>query len=116
MIHKVQVNSYHHLKKMQAHAGNTKLKNDLAPDNILMSYEANQSVCARKLTLFTTLLPVIHSLRQMVQSGVQLVIESMNYPFNASGNLHLFSNGICRALFPFTNHAPQHLMALLMAR
>ncbi len=34
----------------------------VAPDDILRSYEVKRSVCARNRTLFTTLLPVIHSL------------------------------------------------------
>ncbi len=45
---------------------NTKLL-PVAPDDILRSYEAKRSVCARNWTLFTALWPVIQSLRQMVR-------------------------------------------------
>ncbi len=48
----------------------------MAPDDILRSHEVKRSVCARNWTLFTTLLPVIQSLREMVWSDVQFANES----------------------------------------
>ncbi len=40
----------------------------VAPDDILGSYEAKRSVCARNRSLFTSVLPVIQSLRQTLKS------------------------------------------------
>ncbi len=49
--------------------------------DILRSYEAKQSVCARKWTLLTTLLPVIHSLRETVWSDIREQIILLNHFF-----------------------------------
>ncbi len=48
----------------------------MARDDILRSYEAKQSVCARNWTCFTSLLPVIQSLGQTVRSDVWFRNES----------------------------------------
>ncbi len=59
----------------------------MAPDDILRSYEANRSVCARNWTLFTTLLHVIQRIRQMVRGDVRF----MNEWFFWSGSFWLTS-------------------------
>ncbi len=71
----MQVSAYRHFESKKSISDNTKWIH-VAPDDILRSYEANQSVCARNWTLFTTLLPVLQSLRQTEVFGSQT-----NYSF-----------------------------------
>ncbi len=49
------------LRVKKEYTGNTKVI-PVVHGDILRSYEAKQSVCARNGTLFTTLLPVVQSL------------------------------------------------------
>ncbi len=68
--------SYRDFESKKKHiSGNTKLI-PVAPDDILRSYEAKQSVCARNWTLFTTLLPVIQSLKWTDRSDVWFMNHS----------------------------------------
>ncbi len=71
-----KVQSYSHLRVKKAYTSNTTLL-PVAPDDILRSYEVKQSVIERKWALFTTLLPVIQSLRQTVRSEVRLTNKSL---------------------------------------
>lgn len=74
-IHKMQVSRYWHLSVKQSIYKQDKLI-PVAPDDISKSCEVKQLVCARNQTFFTALLPVIQSLKQMVQSVVWFVSET----------------------------------------
>ncbi len=56
----------YHTESQKTYTGYTTLI-PAPPDDILRSYEVKRSVCARSWTLFTTLLPVILSLWQMLK-------------------------------------------------
>ncbi len=60
------------LRVKKTYTGNTKLI-PMTPDDIMWSYEAKRSVCAKNWTLFATLLPVIHSLKHTGWSDVRFL-------------------------------------------
>ncbi len=111
VIHKIEVNGCcYFVSQKKAYTGNTKLI-PMDPCDILRSYEAKRSVCARNWTLFTTLLPVIHSLRQTGKSDSFSLIGSfrqfvsLNW-FNSLVNLynHTIMKHICNYIIKSPNN------------
>ncbi len=107
VVHKMQVSSCSFLRIRKSTLSNTK-STLVSPDNILRSYEVKRLVCARNWILFTTLLLVIHSLRQreslilfceLVLWTVSVVQFTIFYYDHTMCSVHICSYPLARLFF-----------------